>query len=45
MESMLWTDPRDEPPKEMRATLAMLGRLSWLLPIVVVTLLLLVSVR
>lgn len=45
MEYMLWSDPRDEPPKEMRATLAMLRRLCWLLPAVVVTSLLLVSVR
>ncbi|HWM39421.1 MAG TPA: hypothetical protein VNS49_20120 [Streptomyces sp.] len=42
---MLWSDPRDEPPKEMRATLTMLRRLCWLLPAVVVTSLLLVSVR
>jgi len=45
MEYMLWSDPRDEPPKEMRATLEMLRRLCWLLPAVVVTSLLLVSVR
>lgn len=35
MEDMLWSDPRDEPPKEMRATLAMLRRLCWLLPVIV----------
>lgn len=45
MEYMLWSDPRDEPPKEMRATVAMLRRLCWLLPAAVVTSLLLVSVR
>ncbi|MGH3309514.1 MAG: morphogenic membrane protein MmpB [Streptomyces sp.] len=32
---MLWSDPRDEPPKELLATQAMFRRLSWLLPLIV----------
>ncbi|WP_314171791.1 morphogenic membrane protein MmpB [Streptomyces winkii] len=42
---MLWSDPRDEPPKEMRATLAMLRRLCWLLPVIVIGSLVLANVR
>lgn len=45
METMLWSDPRDEPPKEMRATLAMLRRLCWLLPFVVIVSVVLANVR
>lgn len=42
---MLWSDPRDEPSKEGRASLAMLRRLCWLLPIVIVLALALVNSR
>jgi hypothetical protein len=42
---MLWSDPHDEPPKEMRATLAMLRRLYWLLPVVVIASFVLANVR
>ncbi|WP_419183812.1 morphogenic membrane protein MmpB [Streptomyces albidus (ex Kaewkla and Franco 2022)] len=42
---MLWSDPHDEPPKEMRATLAMLRRLCWLLPVTVVVAAVLVNIR
>lgn len=45
MEFMLWSDPRDEPPKEMRATLEMLRRLCWLLPVVVIASVVLANVR
>ncbi|MGW7518319.1 morphogenic membrane protein MmpB [Streptomyces sp. NPDC054796] len=42
---MLWSDPRDEPPEELRTAQAMLRRLTWLLPVAVVIVLLLSSVR
>ncbi|WP_171908718.1 MULTISPECIES: morphogenic membrane protein MmpB [Streptomyces] len=42
---MLWSDPRDEPPTEMRATLVMLRRLYWLLPVVVIASVVLANVR
>lgn len=45
MEPMLWSDPRDEPPTEMRATLVMLRRLYWLLPVVVIASVVLANVR
>ncbi len=45
MDLMLWSDPHDEPPKEMRATLAMLRRLCWLLPVTVVVAAVLVNIR
>lgn len=45
MGDMLWSDPRDEPPKEMRATLAMLRRLCWLLPVIVIASFVLANVR
>jgi len=42
---MLWSDPHDEPPKEMRATLGMLRRLCWLLPVAVIASIVLVNLR
>jgi len=42
---MLWSDPRDEPSHEGRASLAMLRRLSWLLPVVIVIALALANLR
>lgn len=33
---MLWSDPDDRPPAELRATQAMLRRLGWLLALAVV---------
>lgn len=45
MDVMLLSDPPDEPPNQMRATMAMLRRLGWLLPVTVVASLVLVNVR
>lgn len=45
MESMLWSDPRDEPSKELRAAQAMMRRLGWLLPVAVVAAVLLTNLR
>lgn len=42
---MLWSDPRDEPPQELRTAQAMLRRLGWLLPAAVLVAVLLVNVR
>lgn len=42
---MLWSDPRDEPPRELRTAQAMLRRLSWLLPVAVVIAVLLTGPR
>lgn len=41
---MLWSDPRDEPPEDLRAAQAKLRRLAWLLPVAVVLGLLLSAV-
>ncbi|WP_277347945.1 hypothetical protein [Streptomyces sp. HNM0574] len=40
---MLWSDPRDEPPRELRAAEAKLRRLGWLLPVVALLALLLTT--
>ncbi|WP_276314465.1 hypothetical protein [Streptomyces sp. Z26] len=40
---MLWSDPRDEPPEELRAAQAMLRRLSWLLAVAVLSCVLLAA--
>jgi hypothetical protein len=42
---MLWSDRFDQPPKEMRASLAMLRRLGWLLPLTVLVAVVLVITR
>ena len=44
MGCMLWSDPRDEPPTELRQTQAMLRRLCWLLPLAVLACLVLVHI-
>lgn len=33
---MLWSDPEDEPPAELRAAQAMLRRLAWILAVAAV---------
>jgi hypothetical protein len=33
---MLWSDPENKPPAELRATQEMLGRLGWILAVAVV---------
>lgn len=45
MGTMLWSDPHDEPPQEMRASLAMLRRLCWLLPVIVIASAVLANVK
>ncbi|WP_258016622.1 morphogenic membrane protein MmpB [Streptomyces sp. AJS327] len=43
---MLWSDPPDEPPEELRDAQAKLARLAWLLPgITLVTFLLAATSR
>jgi hypothetical protein len=42
---VLWSDPDDEPPEELRAAQAMLRRLGRLLAIAVVAALLLAALR
>jgi hypothetical protein len=42
MGSMLWSDPSDEPPRELRQALVMLRRLYRLLPLTAVLALLLI---
>jgi hypothetical protein len=42
---MLWSDPRDEPPREMRTAQTMLRRLSWVLPVAVLIAVLLTGPR
>lgn len=42
---MLWSDPDDEPPEELRAAQAMLRRLGRLLAVVVLAALLLTALR
>ncbi|WP_281279298.1 morphogenic membrane protein MmpB [Streptomyces armeniacus] len=42
---MLWSDPHDEPPEELRAAQTMLRRLSWLLAVSVLAALLLTGGR
>lgn len=38
---MLWSDPRDEPPEELRTVQAKLERLGWVLPVVTAVVMLL----
>ncbi|CAL9509484.1 MULTISPECIES: morphogenic membrane protein MmpB [Streptomyces] len=38
---MLWSDPADEPPEELRTTQAMLRRAGWLLAVAMVAVFLL----
>ncbi|MFR9757373.1 morphogenic membrane protein MmpB [Streptomyces sp. TR06-5] len=40
---MLWSDPEDRPPTELRAAQAMLRRLGWILAAAVVVVVTLVS--
>ncbi len=40
---MLWSDPEDEPPEELRTAQAMLRRLGWVLAVAVVVAAALVS--
>jgi hypothetical protein len=42
---VLWSDPDDEPPEELRAVQAMLRRLSRVLAVIVVAALLLAVLR
>ncbi|MGX2994976.1 morphogenic membrane protein MmpB [Streptomyces sp. JNUCC 64] len=42
---MLWSDPHDEPPEEMRATQGMLRRAGWLLALTMVLAMLALGLR
>lgn len=42
---MLWSDPRNEPPEELRATQAMLTRLFQVLAVAVIATLVLACAR
>ncbi|GAB2723923.1 hypothetical protein GCM10027072_16730 [Streptomyces bullii] len=45
MEGMLWSDPENEPPKELRDTQEMLRRLGVLMALAMVLAMLVIGVR